>query len=178
MSSIPGKSMSVGFRATAAFFNTDKVTDKIDRVKRRFLFTFGAYVRTRARQSIKSGGKSNKRSKPGDPPKFHTPFLKKGILFSVDTVKESVVIGPVVVPTEFGGPGALSALEEGGTVSIREIIGEQQGGRNSSGRFTAKKKIRFTGRRTRTRIKARPFMGPAFEKEKANISEIWRKSGR
>jgi hypothetical protein len=170
--------MSVGFRATAALFDTDKVTDRIDRVKRRFLFTFGAYVRTRARQSIKSGGKSNKRSKPGDPPKFHTPFLKKGILFAVNTSRESVVIGPVVVPTEHGGPGALSALEEGGMVSIREIVGGGGGGRNASGQFKKKKRLRFTGKMTRTRIKARPFMGPAFEKEKANISTIWRKSGR
>jgi len=158
MSEFARHSIGIGMRATKSFFNVSKVTDKIDPIKRRFLFKFGAFTHTRAKRSIKPGGKKKTRSAPGEPPRTHTKFLPKGIKYAVDSVKESVVIGPIVRATRYGGPKILRTLEEGGMVSFVDIV--------------KGKKKKFTHR-----MEARPFMGPAFESEKADISDTWRKAG-
>ncbi|HOM77082.1 MAG TPA: hypothetical protein PLE88_11245, partial [Anaerohalosphaeraceae bacterium] len=69
-----------------------------------------------------------------------------------DRQKDSVVIGPTRL-TENNRGEAPSILEYGGRTTIQ-----------------AKKK------KTRVRIRSRPFMGPAFEKEKSTLPSLWKNS--
>ncbi|NLW85067.1 MAG: hypothetical protein GXY41_11800 [Phycisphaerae bacterium] len=87
-------------------------------------------------------------SAPGAPPSSHTGLLKRFIFFSFDPARKSVVIGPMRL-TENNRGDAPSALEYGGTVTVD------------------KKNVT---------VRSRPYMGPAFEKEKAALPALWRDS--
>src|SRR4051812_25246821 len=90
------------------FFDRGKVLAAADAATRRVLSKFGAFVRQRARSSIRS---RKKVSAPGGPPSSHVGTLKQSILFGYDAARKSVVIGPVA----FRGSGmGAAALEEGG----------------------------------------------------------------
>ena len=160
----------IGMKPGLVFFDHKKLRKNVDRKKIRFLARFGAFVRRSARSSIKPGGKSGKTSAPGEPPRSQTGYLKRGIFFAYNLKTESVVIGPIIVPTKYGGPNVLQSLEEGGSV-MAKIASVQAGGRNAAGQFTKKKLRGF--KTVKADVKARPFMGPAFQKELKNISSIW-----
>lgn len=132
----------------SGFFDRPKVQRAMDRATARVHSKFGAFVRTRARSSIR---KRKRVSEPGMPPSGHTGLLKKFIFFAWDQQRKSVVIGPA----KLNKPANLKALEEGGK-TVRE---------------TAK------GPRPIT-IQARPFMRPAFEAEKPMLSRLWANSVR
>lgn len=95
----------IGFKMNAAFFDTPKVMNKTTAAERRFLSRFGAFVRRRARGSIR---KRKKASEPGKPPSAHGKKLKL-ILFSYDPTKKSVVAGP----KKFSNTNAPAGLEHG-----------------------------------------------------------------
>ena len=87
-------------------------------------------------------------SEPGKPPASHTGLLKRFIFFGYQPQSKSVVIGPAKLNK---GSAAPSILEYGG-------------------------KTKIDGRKVN--IKARPYMGSAFEKEKQNLPKIWQQSVR
>ncbi len=133
------------------FFDRKAVLDAADKGAVRALSKFGAYVRTRARSSIKKAPKREatikKRglvrsggdviSAPGQPPVGHTGLLRDHIYFAYDDSSKSVVIGPAPAGNS-GGVGAR-ALEQGGL------------SRSATGKAL--------------HIRARPFMRPAFDAE-------------
>ncbi|MEM9108608.1 MAG: hypothetical protein AAGC72_01135 [Planctomycetota bacterium] len=94
---------------TSTFFDRDKVLDKLDRDERRLLSRAGAFVRRRARSSIR---KRKGISKSGKPPASHTGQYKKSILFGYEKSSRSVVIGP---SASFGGSEVPELLEFGGS---------------------------------------------------------------
>jgi len=149
---------AVGMKTTA-FFDTKVVKQSIDRKKRAFLSKFGAFTRRDAQQSIRPAGKRDISSRPGEPPRGHTKVLKRKIFFAFEPTRETVVIGPVIVAAAEGKAEALEALEEGGRTTVIERL------RNGS---TKKRKVK---------IAARPFMLPAFTRQSANISSIWKGIG-
>jgi len=168
---------AIGFRVPAKklFFNSKEIVERMDPKKRRFLSKFGAFVRRTARSSIKSGGKSRKTSRPGEPPRTQTKNgLKErsSIQFWPDRRLENVIIGPILRQNRKGGPDALRTIEEGGSTMVEELV-LKSGSRRR--KFDRDDYIR-TGRRVRARIAARPYMFPAFENEKSQISEIWKKA--
>ena len=132
------------------FFDRQAVTDAIDKTTRRLFSRFGAFVRRTARQSIRTGGKSNKVSLPGQPPRSHTGLLKRNIFFSYEPAERNVVIGPVALNAVKAGDPVPQVLEHGGA-SI-----------NRKGR--------------RIIIEPRPYMQPAFEKELESLPPMWRDS--
>lgn len=145
--------LHVGFKVTMSFFDAKAVLNPQQRKRRKMMSRFGAFVRTRSRSLLnKSGGKKNKVSAAGEPPRKHVGLLRKGVFFAFDRVKDSVVIGPIVLASA-GGSSALSALEEGGIVTIDGFKDQKS---------------------KRVRIASRPFMGPAFADELPNISSIWK----
>ena len=87
------------------FFDKDLRT-ATDRGVKRALSKFGAFVRTRAKSSIR---KRKKISEPGSPPSSHTGKLKRLIFFGYDAKNYSVVVGPVL----FGSKRAPEKLEFG-----------------------------------------------------------------
>jgi len=136
-----------GFKLKYLFFDSPKVVRAVDKSTRKVLSRFGAFVRRTAKGSIR---KRKKASAPGTPPSSHTGLLKRFIFFGFDTQKRSVVIGPTRL-TENNRGEAPSILEYGGRTTV------------------GKKK-------THVRIRPRPFMGPAFEKEKPNLPAMWKNS--
>lgn len=155
-----------------SFFDSAAVTKAVDAATRRNLSRFGAFVRTRARSSIKQApkidvstgtrlgpGRRKKGTKtrdvtsqPGQPPYSHVGYVKRFIFFAYDFQSRSVVIGPTLF-----GQGTVEALEKGGEVTIPA-----------------------RGRRKEKRVglRARPFMQPAFEAELPGMMELWRDSVR
>lgn len=92
------------------FFDDERVIRAVERGRRQALSRAGAYVRTRARSSIR---KSKKISEPGKPPRSHTGKLKRGILFAYDFNTESTFVGAV----SYEGGDAAELLEHGGTAT-------------------------------------------------------------
>ena len=88
------------------FFDSELVKSKVDEATRKSLSKFGAFVRTRARSSIR---KRKKISAPGSPPSSHTGHLKKLIYFGYDSANKSVVVGPLLYHK-----GAAHVIEYGG----------------------------------------------------------------
>ena len=130
-------------RMKSIFFDSKKVTSRVDRATRRVLSRFGAFVRRTARQSIR---KRKKSSAPGKPPSSHTGLLKRFIFFGYDPGQQSVVIGPERLSR---GGEAPSLLEYGGRTTVKDRPAH---------------------------IRPRPFMGPAFEKERPGLPQMWRDS--
>jgi len=131
------------------FFDRKAVTGALDRATRKVLSKFGAFVRTGARHSIR---KRKGVSAPGEPPSSHTGLLRNFIFFGYDRDRRSVVIGPQRLNQKVGD--APHALEHGGTSTVVEGL-------------------RGRRRKRRIRIAARPFMGPAFEREKPKLPAMW-----
>jgi hypothetical protein len=139
----------IGFEMTKYFFSAKAVKKAVDRTTRRVFAKFGAFVRQTAKQSIR---KRNKPSQPGSPPSSHTGLLNKFIWFGYDPAKRSVVIGPAQLSQNNRGE-APSLLEYGGMGMVKR-----------------------KGKRTKARIRARPFMGPAFAKEQKQLPALWANS--
>lgn len=135
----------IGFDIKSTFFDRKAVTSKTDAATRKVLSRFGAFVRTAARSSIR---KRKKPSPAGSPPSSHVGLLKKLIYFGYDQSSKSVVIGPERLNSGKGQAPAL--LEYGGTTTIK------------SG-----------DKRRRAVYRARPFMGPAMEKEQPKLPAMW-----
>lgn len=135
--------------AKGAFFDRPAVKKTVDHATRRNLSKFGAFVRQRAKTSIRRPSKSAKPriSKPGRPPYSHTGLLKKFLFFAYDANQQSVVIGPVQLRKSDGR--APSLLEHGG---VAQRDGERQ------------------------RYRPRPYMQPAFDAELPVLPDLWRNS--
>lgn len=86
-------------------------------------------------------------SAPGNPPSSHTGLLKRFIFFSYDPGQRSVVIGPMRLNQK--NTDAPHTLEYGGSTAVKNKT---------------------------VRIAPRPFMGPAFEKEKQTLPHLWKHS--
>ena len=136
-------------QAKGLFFDRPAVTSAADRAERRVLSRFGAFVRRGARSSIR---KRKATSQPGSPPSSHVGLLKRNIFFVYEPQRSNVVIGPILLNN---GTDAPALLEHGGSVTRRR----------------RKKRVRMTYR-------PRPYMGPAFEREKPKLPAMWRDSVR
>lgn len=134
--------------AKRGFFDRKSVLNAMDKVTVKVLSRFGAYTMTTARGLIRRPGKKGLPSKPGQPPKNITGLLKDFIFFSYAPNQRSVVIGPTKLNQNTGAP---HTLEFGGTT----IVG-------------------YGKRKRRVFIAARPYMQPAFEKNKPKLPSLWR----
>lgn len=141
----------IHFEFKKLFFDRQAVISKVDAATRKVLSKFGAFVRRSAKSSIR---KRKKPAPPGQPPSSHTGLLKKFIFFGYDPERQSVVIGPTRL-NQKGRGEAPPLLEYGGKATL----------------------VR-RGKKKRTTYKARPYMGPAFEKEKPQLPAMWRGSVR
>ena len=131
------------------FFDRKVVTGAVDKATRRVLSRFGAFVRRGAKSSIR---KRKRVSAAGQPPSSHSGLLKRLIFFGYDRQRRSVVIGPQRLNQKVGD--APEALEYGGTSTIVEGL-------------------RHRRKKRHVRIKARPYMGPAFQKEQPKLPAMW-----
>lgn len=153
------------FRTRYAFFDSPEVMARVDKGKRKVFSKFGAFVRRRAKSSIRYKAKGI--SAPGDPPFAHRSkgFTKKKfskktgqttqqpaspirelIFFSWDERTKSMVVGPI--PFRGSGEGARR-LEKGGTMT----------------------KLRKNGSTRTLHYRPRPFMNPALEAERPSFAD-------
>jgi hypothetical protein len=139
----------IGFEIKRMFFDRQAVISKVDAATRRVLSKFGAFVRRSAKSSIR---KRKRPASPGQPPSSHTGLLKKFIFFGYDADRQSVVIGPTRL-NQKGRGEAPPLLEYGGKTTLKR-----------------------GGKKRRVTYQARPYMGPAFEKEKPQLPAMWRGS--
>jgi len=144
----------IRFVTKGMFFDSKAVTGAVDKAARRVLSRFGAFVRTTARHSIR---KRKRVSSPGEPPSSHAGLLKRLIYFGYDRQRRSVVIGPQRLNQKVGQ--APEALEYGGTSTVVEGL-------------------RGRRKKRHVRIRARPYMGPAFQKEQPKLPAMWAGSVR
>lgn len=136
-------------QAKDLFFDRQAVTNAADRAQRKVFAKFGAFVRQSAKTSIR---KRKAVSQPGQPPSSHTGLLKRNIFFVYSPETRSVVIGPILLNRQTDAPRIL----EHGDAVVR----------------------RRRHRRVRVTYAARPFMGPAFEREQSQFPELWQNSVR
>ena len=102
----------IEMRMKLLHFDAARVRRAMDAVTRRALSRAGAFIRQRAKTSIR---KCKGISRPGDPPHSHAGHLRRLIFFAWDAITESMVIGPV----PFKEGEAPSLLEFGGTAARR-----------------------------------------------------------
>lgn len=137
----------ISAKAKNLFFDKKAVSDLLDARSRKTLSRAGAFVRQRAKTSIR---KRKAVSAPGSPPSSHAGHLKRLIWFAYDPHARAVVIGPV----RFKEGEAPRLLEFGGKGSVK----------------------RKSGKTVSANYRARPFMGPALEKELPQLPSHWAKS--
>lgn len=158
--------------AKTLFFDSHRVLASVDVATRQALSKTGAYVRTRARSSIR---RRKKASPPGRPPSDHGGALKRLLLFAFDPAAFSTVVGPV----KFGGgvqaPRAPRALEAGGDVTRVRLVPAAKGGRAATpAQAAAYRRHLQSGRLARPAVvrrvetlhyRPRPYMVPAIRNE-------------
>lgn len=177
------------------FFDRKAVINAFDKATRSRLSMFGAFVRKGAKTSMR---RRKKASAPGTPPSVHIGFLRQLLFYGLDGTQRSVVIGPVKLPRKGidGTPvhGTVpEVLEKGGSVYTEEYQREftaagrrmliERWGRDPDQWHRIGKKrlwhkggepLRIRNRRRRViDIAPRPYMQPAFEKEKAKAAGVW-----
>jgi phage gpG-like protein len=164
-------------QAKRMFFDRALIDRKVDRAILRQLSKAGAFIRQRARSSIR---KRKKASKPGKPPTNRKGLLRNNIVFVYDPDSRSVVIGPTLLNMIFfNGDGqpvkgtVPGVLEAGGQISMlmRYIpyLGKWV-------RADLRSRRRLVGNQLKRRtvtIAARPFMGPAFEAERPKFAQLF-----
>jgi len=160
------------------FFDRQEVIDKIGKAEAKALSKAGAFVRRRARSSIR---RRKAVSQPGSPPSCHSTdkvATLKNILFAYEPREESVVVGPVKLNGHAYQGSLLTSgtvpetAEFGGSVGLRE---KQVGTRWVS---QGRRKPR-PGQPTRIRqakYRPRPFMQPALAAEAPTFPSHWANS--
>lgn len=172
-------------RIKQQFFDRKKVINAIDRTTRRALSRFGAYVRTRAKQSISSRGrqmrldemttqqrrryhiaveraKQESRRKPRRPTAPSAPG--KPPRSHTGLLKRFIFFG--YEPRRRGvviGPARLNQKAEVDGFTVPELL--EEGG-----------DVVVDG--AHRHYAARPFMGPAFRKELPGLPQRWREAVR
>ena len=181
--------MTVSIAIKEWFFDREAVQKAVERGNLRALSKAGAFIRTRARSSLR---RRKKPSPPGAPPSVHSRdsfATLKNILFGLEPQRQAVIIGPVGLGRSGSAATAPvsgtvpNVLEFGGAISVSE---QQVSFYDHGERVTrwVQTNARRHGnrnvprRRRRVRVEARPFMGPALEAEAQHIPDAWAGSVR
>jgi hypothetical protein len=133
--------------AKRGFFDRALVKNAVDKGQRKVFSKFGAFVRQRARTSIR---KRKGAAPAGQPPHSHVGTLRRLIFFAFDPAKKSVVIGPTLLRSSSKAP---KLLEHGGETATRTKRGSE-----------------------RWIYEPRPFMRPAFDAEQKSLPGLWANS--
>lgn len=123
----------------SSFFDRRAVLDDVARKNKKGQAKAGAYVRQRARTSIRRRKKS---AEPGKPPSAHGGQIKL-IFFAWDAAAETTVVGPAIFTAARGPKRGMKLLESGGEAQVKDD----------------------RGRPKRVRYRGNPFMGPAVRAE-------------
>lgn len=164
-----------------SYFFDRPITKSLDQAARKALSKFGAFVRTSARSSIR---RRQRPSDAGSPPSSHTGILKRFLFFAYDPFRKSVVVGPAKTNQVFfrqnGQPvrGTVpEVLEYGGDITLLEV--QYPSGNWFRHDIRASIREGAMPKRFRTvQISARPYMSPAYEKNRNLLTGLLRDSMR
>ena len=166
--------LGLSMRMKDFFFDRQAVKDRMTKANRKALSKAGAFIRRRARSSLR---RRKKRSEPGQPPSVHTSdrvATLKNILFAYEPQAETLVVGPVklnrqaLLGPQLGSTTVPQVHEFGATVKIREAkVGNQW--RSGRRRIRRGQPVRVR----QVKYAERPFMGPALEAEQEHIPDAW-----
>jgi len=151
-------SVALSYKVINSFFDRPKVKNACDVQTRRALSRAGAFVRTRARSSMRRRKAS---AQAGQPPSAHDGGLKK-IVFAYEAPRQTVVVGPLAFNMDGGQvPGVL---EHGGLLTKTFRL--------RNGRLS---RVARSGQRVRKvlRYRAFPYMGPALDAEAPKFPTLW-----
>lgn len=168
------RQLGVSMRMKDFFFDRAAVKGRMTKANRKALSKAGAFIRRRARSSLR---RRKKRSEPGQPPSVHTSdrvATLKNILFAYEPERETLVVGPVklnqktILGPQLGVATVPQVHEFGATVKIREAkVGQHW--RSGRRRIRRGQPVRVR----RVKYPERPFMGPALEAEQEHIPDAW-----
>lgn len=164
------------------FFDRQKVIRAVDTATHKNLSKFGAFVRTRAKSSIRYRKVA---SAPGRPPSAHRVMARnkvsKGVAKkqSVSPLREliffayeqtagqhNVIIGPIIFNQSLRAARAKRTNMPGRRATVPSVL--EFGGQSLFSGATGKSRL--------VSIAQRPFMRPAFEEEKRKLPSIWTNS--
>jgi hypothetical protein len=128
------------------FFDRDTIIKKIGTAKKRVLSKAGAFIRQRAKTSIRRRKKS---SKPGEAPSSHVGLLRDLIFFAYDNQSDSVVVGPQL----------LNGSKKRGSIPPPRVLEDGGEGVTSKGQRAFYHKF--------------PYMAPALEAERPKFPELF-----
>ena len=189
-----GYSAAIG-SAKASFFDSNAILKLMDRTTAKALSKYGAFVRQRARTSIRYRKKS---APAGSPPSAHrsmkrTKTNRKGetktqqvsplrdlLYFSYDREAKSVIIGPVLADQSKGPhrrpkSGTVpKTLEEGGPITVQEIL--RRGKWSRIDLFTRRQIAGLPSRMRTERIGKHPFMAPADAAERPKLMGFFKEN--
>lgn len=172
-----------------SFFDSEAILRAMDRATAKALSRFGAFVRQRARTSIRY---RQAPSASGQPPSAHRTMrraktshrtgvtkvqtvspLREFIFFAFERATETVVIGPALLngARRNRSQTVPETLEYGGAMTVTEILRGHQWRQVFANLAAAPR-----GRPTRQRAVAiadRPFMIPAFQTELPQLTSIF-----
>lgn len=155
-----------------SFFDRQKVATKVEKARLKNLAKCGAFVRRRARSSMR---RRKKVSPPGQPPSAHSKdafATLKNILFGYDPRRKTVIVGPVAI---YGNKqGVPRLMEQGGNVQRRRRYVPQY---TKTGK-RKKLELRELAKPETVHYAPRPFMGPALMRERKNFAKVWKNSIR
>jgi hypothetical protein len=144
----------MGFNFAAlrsGFFDASGIVKRVAAAKRKAFGKAGAFVRQRAKTSIKKKKKGT--SPAGSPPYSHAGQLRL-IFFSWDAKAESVVVGPILFAATRGPKQGAKLQEHGGEATYQD----------------------GKGRTRHARYPARPFMLPALKAELPKFAGLFKGS--
>lgn len=153
------------FKAKNFFFDRKKVENILGKESAQAIIKSLAFVRTRARSSLR---RRKKIAAPGSPPSVHSnhPVASlKNIWFALDTQSLTGVAGPLVFQSqniESNSAGTGAALQEFGG---RAVIRRRQ------------RRSRQPIRRKSATFAPHPFMLPALKAEAPKFPSLWLTSG-
>jgi len=144
---------------TRFFRDLDKIQNATERAAKRSLSRFGAFVRTRARSSMR---RRKKASAAGQPPSAHVGLIKQFLFFAYEPRDKNVVIGPALLGGKSRSGQTVPELQEyGGETQVQEA-------QLSGDLWVGQGRVKIDGRPVRLRrakYPERPYMRPAWEAE-------------
>lgn len=184
------------YKLKQSFFDRDAILKSMDKATRKALSKFGAFVRQRAKTSLRY---RNKVSAAGSPPSAHrsamsgikkgntrkkqqpTSPLREFIFFAYDAQEKAVYIGPAKTNQVFFDhnrepvTGTVPrVLEEGGQITVLEWL---KGGAWSRADLRSRRRVAERPTRFRTvTIAARPYMKPAYDAEIGQLASFFANS--
>ena len=176
--------MLVDYTLTDFFFDRSEIQRRLSEAERRAMSRIGAFIRTRARSSLR---RRKKVASPSQTPSVHSRDNRaslKNILFGYEPRRHTVVIGPVRLNLSsqagLGGKTVPELHEKGGSITVHEMRFKANASREASPWFRRdpKRGIRpwQEARTRRARYPSRSFMGRALDEERkrGTITEAWR----